>query len=61
MLADVVPVEALLTIDSALIVALIFLARGLAKTREQLARLEEWQRLHNDRRDTDSGSGASRS
>jgi hypothetical protein len=51
-LADAIPVEALLSIDSALIIAIIFIARSLAKTREQVVRLEEWVRLHNNRGDT---------
>jgi hypothetical protein len=47
LLADTIPVEALLSIDSAIIIAIIYLARQLGKTREQVVRLEEWVRLHN--------------
>jgi len=45
MLASFIPGDVILSVNGAIIVALVYLARVIALLRERVARLEEWIRV----------------
>jgi len=50
-IATIIPGEVLLSVNGAIIIALVYLARVIALLRERVARLEEWIRVHEKERE----------